>query len=66
MACYTELLMKEAIMGDKVHTTTTLKIKKTKPYCGKGPLLFLLRSQLKPKNAETKLKCLLLTFLTHG
>ena len=58
MVCYTELLMKEAIMGDKVHTIDTPKIKKSKPYCGKGPLVFLLRSQLKPKNAETKVKCL--------
>lgn len=48
------------------HTTDTAKIKKTNAYFGKGPLLLLLRSQLKPKNAEIKMKSLQLMSLTRG
>lgn len=48
------------------HTTDVAKIKKTNACFGKGPSLFLLRSQLKPKNAEIKMKSLQLMSLTHG
>lgn len=44
--------------SSEAHTTDTAKIKKTNPYFGRSPLVSLLRSHLKPKNAEIKLKSL--------